>query len=166
MKGRSRKVAPPRVGFCDTFDGVQALLRRRDPVLDDGGLLGVQGDNGELEVPVPLALDQLHVARVLRPPGRLRGEAQRVVYLLEETQEVKRYTILPLETVELIRQTAPLHDATLLDVRCELAGILVRVPEHTLNLLRVDGFHLLCQIVVLPTSEAPLELREAVQAVK
>ena len=166
MKGRRRKVAPPRPSFGYPFDGVQPLQRCRDAALNDGRLPLVQGDDAELEIPVALPLHKLHVARVLRPPGRLRGEAERVVDFLEESKEVQGNAVLPLESVKFIRKAAPLHYPALLDVRGKLPGVLVRVPEHALDLLWIDGLDLLCQVVVLSASEPSLELRETIHAIE
>ena len=136
-----RCAAGVRLG--DPANGLQALHRGWHAPLHLAGLLLVEGDDAEFEIPVTLPPDQGHIALILGPPRRLRREAQRVVDLLEEAEQFKGLSVLALIPVELVRQAAPLHHAALLDVGCELTCVLVRLPEHLLDVVHVDGADLL-----------------------
>ena len=164
MNGRSRSVAPPASASAILWMASSRAMGGGYSALHDTRLLLVQGDDGELEIPVALTPDQGHVALVLRPPRRLRGEAQRVVDLLEEAQQLQGLAVLALVAIELVRESAPLHHPALLDIGCEIAGVLVRIEEHLLDTLHVHVTDLLADVCVLCKADCSGELREAIQA--
>lgn len=71
-----------------------------------------------------------------------------------------------LKAIELVAESAPLHNLSRLDVWCELTGVLVGVGEHLFDFVHIHVADFLCQIVLFGFAQPSLELREAIHAAK
>lgn len=85
MKGRRRRVAPPRICFGNPAYCFEPLRRCWHSSLNHFRLMLIQRDDAELEIPIVLPSDQLHVTLVLGEPRCLCRKTQRVVYVFEKS---------------------------------------------------------------------------------
>ena len=148
----------------EALDCLQPLLRTGDSDLDLRSIIRVFRDDGELDVPVLLSPEQVRISLVFQPPRALRAERDRVVDLLEEPEKLQRLPVELLVTVELVAQPSPLDGLALFKIRAELALLLS--GKDAFDLVHVDALDVLAEVHVTRLADAPLVLREAVDAAK